>query len=103
MSRPKSIADADIQKRLDEGQDGALSGWTLTEGKLHRDFRFDNFIEAFGFMTQVALMAEKMGHHPEWSNVYSQVAVDLTTHDAGGVTDLDFQLAEFMNQASTTK
>ncbi len=70
-----------------------LAGWQIDAGKLHRDFEFANFVEAFGFMTQVALVAEKMDHHPEWSNVYNRVSVDLTTHDVDGITELDFALA----------
>lgn len=85
-------ADA-IQAGLDE-----LEGWTLLDEKLHREFRFENFVAAFGFMTSAAIEAEKMDHHPEWFNVYSKVSVDLTTHDAGGITELDFQLAKKMNQ-----
>jgi 4a-hydroxytetrahydrobiopterin dehydratase len=71
-----------------------LEGWRLDENKLHKTFTFGNFIEAFGFMTQVALEAEKLNHHPEWSNSYKQVRVYLTTHDLGGVSDLDIQLAK---------
>ena len=95
MSRPKALSTEEVQTRL-----RSLEGWTLTEGKLHREFRFANFVEAFGFMSQVALFAEKMDHHPEWSNVYNRVDVDLTTHDAGGVTELDFELAGHMNGAT---
>lgn len=69
-------------------------GWELVDGKLHRELRFDDFVSAFGFMASVAITAEKMNHHPEWSNVYATVVVDLSTHDAGGVTELDFELAE---------
>ena len=75
-----------------------LDGWAFEDGKLHREFKFTGFVEAFGFMTQAAIEAEKMDHHPEWSNVYSKVVVDLTTHSAGGVTVLDFQLAGIMNK-----
>jgi len=74
-----------------------LDGWTLENGKLHREFRFGNFVEAFSFMTAAAIEAEKMDHHPEWCNVYSKVSVDLTTHDAGGITELDFDLAARMS------
>jgi 4a-hydroxytetrahydrobiopterin dehydratase len=91
-SRPKALARPEIEARL-----GELDDWTLLDGKLHRDFRFDDFVHAFGFMTRVALHAEKLDHHPEWSNVYNRVAVDLTTHDAGGVTELDFELAHLMD------
>ena len=78
-----------------------LDGWELVDGKLHRDFKFGNFVEAFGFMTSAAIEAEKMDHHPEWINVYSKVSVDLTTHDAGGITELDFELAAKMNQLTS--
>lgn len=68
-------------------------GWELVDGKLHRELRFGNFVEAFSFMSAVALVAEKMDHHPEWSNVYDTVTIDLWSHDAGAVTDRDHQLA----------
>ena len=74
-----------------------LDGWELIDGKLHREFKFANFVEAFGFMTRAAIEAEKMNHHPEWFNVYSKVVVDLTTHEAGGISERDFELAEGMN------
>ncbi|MFQ6537398.1 MULTISPECIES: 4a-hydroxytetrahydrobiopterin dehydratase [Aphanothece] len=70
-----------------------LPAWSLLNGKLHRELRFSDFVAAFGFMTQVALVAEAMGHHPEWSNVWNRVVVDLTTHDTGGLSDLDLELA----------
>ena len=70
--------------------------WQLKEQKLHREFVFKNFIQAFGFMTQAAIIAERDNHHPEWFNVYKTVEVDLTTHDAGGITDKDFALAKAM-------
>ena len=76
----------------------ALPGWSLVGGKLHREFRFENFVRAFAFMSAVALVAEKRDHHPEWSNVYGRVVVDLTTHDAGGVTQSDVDLARAMNE-----
>ena len=76
----------------------SLPGWSLSNDKLHREFKFANFVEAFGFMTSVAIEAEKMNHHPEWSNVYNKVVVDLTTHDADGITELDFELARKMNK-----
>ena len=75
-----------------------LPGWSIEKGKLHRQFQFPSFVEAFGFMSSVALVAESMGHHPEWFNVYNRVTVDLTTHDAGGITDLDVKLATQMNE-----
>ncbi len=76
-----------------------LKGWSETPGRdaIAKTFKFANFNAAFGFMTRVALKADQMDHHPEWSNVYSRVEVVLTTHDAGGVTDKDVTLAKFMD------
>ena len=74
-----------------------LPGWSLQADKLHRQFQFTDFVEAFGFMSRLALVAEKMNHHPEWFNVYNRVTIDLTTHDAGGITALDIQLAQTAN------
>ena len=70
-----------------------LPKWTLVGGKLRCELRFADFVEAFGFMSQVALVAEAMGHHPEWSNVWNRVVIELTTHDTGGLSNLDVQLA----------
>ena len=70
-----------------------LPGWQLRQGRLAREFRFADFSAAFGFMARVALLAEQMNHHPEWSNVWNRVRVELTTHDAGGLTSLDVELA----------
>ena len=67
--------------------------WSLEDGKLHRELKFPSFIEAFGFMTRVALVAQSMDHHPEWSNVYGTVVIDLTTHSAGGITENDLELS----------
>ncbi|MEM1040889.1 MAG: 4a-hydroxytetrahydrobiopterin dehydratase [Pseudomonadota bacterium] len=77
----------------------ALSGWSHDAGRdaIHRQFKFANFVDAFGFMTSAALIAEKMNHHPEWSNVYNRVDVTLTTHDADGLTDLDVSLAKALD------
>ncbi len=86
------LTDSQIEDAL-----AGLDGWTLENGKLNRDFKFANFIEAFGFMTSVAIEAEKMNHHPEWCNVYSKVSVRLVTHSAGGITSLDVELARKMN------
>jgi len=74
-----------------------LSGWTLEAEKLHREFKFRNFVQAFGFMTQAAILAEQMDHHPEWSNVYNRVVVNLTTHEVDGISQRDFDLAHKMN------
>lgn len=70
-----------------------LPAWSLVEGKLHRELSFADFSAAFGFMARVALAAEQLGHHPEWSNVWNKVVIDLTTHDTGGLSDLDVTLA----------
>ncbi|MFM7361440.1 MAG: 4a-hydroxytetrahydrobiopterin dehydratase [Cyanobium sp.] len=70
-----------------------LPAWSLVNGKLQRELRFADFSEAFGFMSRVALAAEAMGHHPEWSNVWNRVTIELTTHDTGGLSDLDLALA----------
>lgn len=82
------LSPAAIEERLE-----ALPDWTLDQQKLYRKFVFEDFNSAFGFMTRVALVAEAMNHHPEWSNVWNRVEIHLTTHDAGGLSDLDFQLA----------
>ena len=74
-----------------------LPGWSLANEKLRREFKFANFVEAFGFMASAAIEAEKMNHHPEWFNVYNKVVVELMTHDAGGITELDFELAKKLN------
>ncbi len=75
------------------------AGWEMTEGRdaIHKSFRFSNFVDAFGFMTRAALHAEKLDHHPEWFNVYRTVDVTLSTHDAGGLTELDITLAKTMD------
>jgi 4a-hydroxytetrahydrobiopterin dehydratase len=88
------LLDSDVQARL-----RALPHWTLVAGKLHRELKFADFVEAFGFMTQVALQAEKADHHPEWSNVYNRVVIDLTTHDCAGLSDRDFALAAKIDAA----
>lgn len=94
MAREKLSADA-IEQAL-----AGLAGWTREQGDtaIVKEFRFKTFSEAFGFMARVALAAEKLDHHPEWSNVYNKVQVRLTTHDAGGLTQLDFDLAKKMER-----
>ena len=74
-----------------------LPGWTVKEEKLHKDFEFNDFNQAFGFMTRAAMEIEKMNHHPEWFNVYNKISIDLTTHDAGGITENDVKLAKILN------
>ncbi|HEX7668192.1 MAG TPA: 4a-hydroxytetrahydrobiopterin dehydratase [Polyangiaceae bacterium] len=76
----------------------ATPGWKRQGDKLARQFKFGSFVEAFGWMSSVALVAEKLDHHPEWKNVYDRVEVELTTHDSGGITALDFELARRMNE-----
>ncbi len=85
------LSDSEIQARL-----ASLPGWRVKDGKLHRELQFADFVTAFGFMTRVALVAEKRDHHPEWFNVYNKVVVDLVTHDAGGISDKDVELAKVM-------
>ena len=83
--------------RLDATQKSALAkelpDWSVQGERLHRDLQFNSFVEAFGFMAQVALLAESKNHHPNWSNVYNRVSIDLTTHDLGGLSSLDVELA----------
>jgi len=93
MPRPKPLESAEIADGLK-----GLSGWAVVSGKLHREFTFKDFVDAFRFMTGAALEAERLGHHPEWSNVYNRVTVDLVTHDAQGITALDLDLARRMQQ-----
>jgi len=82
----------DIEKELKN-----LLGWQIVEGKLHKEFQFDDFNQAFGFMTRAAMHIEKMNHHPEWFNVYNKLTIDLMTHDAGGITENDINLAKTLN------
>ena len=91
--KPARLSASEIEQRL-----VSLPGWRLQGTKLQRAFRFADFSVAFAFMTRTALRAEQLDHHPEWSNVYNKVEVALTTHDAGGVTALDFVLAEAMER-----
>ena len=74
-----------------------LSGWSVVNEKLHKEFLFDSFNQAFGFMTRAAMEIEKMNHHPEWFNVYNRITIELTTHDAGGITKNDIDLARILN------
>ena len=73
-------------------------GWEVVDGALHREFRFDDFVSAFGFMARVALVAEKMDHHPDWSNGWNKVVVDLSSHDVGAITARDVELAGRMDE-----
>lgn len=91
----QKLTDSEVQEAL-----AGLSGWSVVAGKLHREYRFPDFIHAFGFMATSALAIEKMNHHPEWFNVYNRVTVDLTTHDAGGVTERDVKLAQTLEETA---
>jgi 4a-hydroxytetrahydrobiopterin dehydratase len=76
----------------------SLDGWTIQNGKLHRSYECKDFVAAFGKMTQVALVAQAMNHHPEWFNVWNKVTFDLSTHSVGGISNLDFELAGKIHQ-----
>ena len=89
----RKLSDAEI-----EGELKALQGWDIVDAKLHREFKFENFIEAFAFMTKLAFVAERLNHHPEWTNTYNKVSMSLTTHDVAGISRLDFDLAQAANR-----
>lgn len=93
MVKVPRLADVEVASRL-----AGLPGWSLHDGKLRRELQFPDFIAAFGFMTRVALLAEAMNHHPEWFNVYGRVVIELTTHDAAGISERDFTLAAAVNR-----
>jgi len=88
----QKLTDAQITSAL-----AKLAGWSLKDGKFHREFKFADFSAAWGFMSRVALAAEQMNHHPEWFNVWNTVRIDLSTHDVGGLSDRDVKLAERIN------
>lgn len=88
MAVPPRLSDEEVQVRLP-----GVPAWRLEEGALCRDVKRKDFAEAFGFMASVALLAEAMNHHPDWSNVWNRVSIRLSTHEAGGLTALDFELA----------
>lgn len=96
MAAPPTLTATELKAAID-----ALPGWTLAAGKLHTELKFRSFVQAFGFMTQVALVAESMNHHPEWFNVYSRVRIDLTTHESGGITGLDLTLARHISTVAS--
>jgi 4a-hydroxytetrahydrobiopterin dehydratase len=89
MAQTAKLSDSEIQAALKR-----LPGWKISNGKLHREYQFLDFVLAFGFMATAAIAIEAIGHHPEWSNVWNRVTVDLSTHDAGGITSKDVNLAE---------
>ena len=86
------LSELEIKEELKQ-----LSEWSIKNDKLHKEFKFDNFNQAFGFMTRAAMEIEKMNHHPEWFNVYNRITIELTTHDAGGITKNDVNLARILN------
>jgi len=86
------LSDEQIQTELQ-----GLEGWSVIDGKLHKEFQFSDFKEAFGFMARASMHIEKMNHHPEWFNVYNKLVVDLMTHDASGITENDTNLAKILN------
>ena len=88
----RKLSETEIGKQLSE-----LVGWSIENGKLHKTIEFATFVRAFGFMTQVAIEAEKMNHHPEWHNVYNKVTINLVTHDIGGISNYDFRLARVID------
>jgi 4a-hydroxytetrahydrobiopterin dehydratase len=90
---PEKLSPAEIERRLQP-----LPDWVVDQHKLYRQFVFRDFVEAFGFISRVALLAEAMNHHPEWSNVYNRVDIHLTSHDAGGISERDFTLAGRINR-----
>ena len=98
MSSPASLARDVVESALKE-----LPGWGLEDEKLYREFVFRDFNEAFGFMSRAALAAEAANHHPEWFNVYNRVRVHLTSHDAGGITQRDLDLAAQMSEFANSR
>jgi 4a-hydroxytetrahydrobiopterin dehydratase len=92
------VSDADIDREV-----ASMAGWSRAGDKLACTFKFRDFVTAFGWMASVALVAERMNHHPEWFNVYGTVKVELTTHDAGGITTLDLELARTMNALASAR
>ncbi|MCG8473675.1 MAG: 4a-hydroxytetrahydrobiopterin dehydratase [Desulfobacterales bacterium] len=94
------LSPEEVSMRLEALNDGSISPWRVDQETLKKEFLFKSFNAAFGFMTRVAIKAETVDHHPQWLNVYGRVDVTLTTHDAGGITDQDFSMAEFMDKIS---
>lgn len=94
----EKVSQSEIKTLLAELNKASEALWSIQDEKLHREFKFASFVAAFGFMTQVAILAERANHHPEWFNVYNKVVIDLTTHDAGGISKKDFALAQEISQ-----
>lgn len=91
-----------LQEKEVQEQVAGLDGWKVVDGKVSKTFEFDDFVHAFGFMTRVAMEAEKLNHHPEWFNVYNRVKIDLVTHDVGGISNYDIQLARTIDRLAST-
>ena len=91
MEKTMKMAEAEVAEMVEK-----MPGWSVKDGKLHREYKFADFPRAFGMMATAAPAIEKMDHHPEWCNVYNRVTVDLNTHDAGGITRKDFDLAKLL-------
>ncbi len=89
---PEKLSSDKIENELK-----SLDGWSVVNGKLHKDFQLDEFNQAVGFMERASMHIEKMNHHPEWFNVYNKLSVDLMTHDADGITQNDVNLAKILN------
>lgn len=96
MGIPEPLSDTALEAELQ-----GLDGWTVENGKLHKEYVFLDFVQAFGFMSAAALLAERSNHHPEWFNVYKKVRVDLVTHEAGGITSLDINLAKEFDRVAS--
>ena len=86
------LSESEVQSKISN-----LDGWSVVNGKLHKEFEFADFNEAFGFMSRASMHIEKMNHHPEWFNVYNKLVIDLMTHDADGITENDINLANILN------
>jgi len=99
MARPEKLNADAVKAGMND-----LDGWSMVEGReaIYKTFIFKNFVQAFGFMTQSAIIAEKIDHHPEWFNVYKTVEITLATHDVDGLTELDFKLAKAMDKIAQT-
>jgi 4a-hydroxytetrahydrobiopterin dehydratase len=93
MTGKEKLSEKDVSSRM-----SGLSGWEHKDGKLHKQFEFASFPEAFGFMATVAIHAQATGHHPDWCNSYTKVTVDLSSHDVGGLSERDFKLAALMDR-----
>ena len=93
MPRSAPLSEPELRSALE-----TLAGWSLKDGKLHKEYKFRDFSYAFGFMATAATAIEKRNHHPEWLNIYNRVTVDLTTHDAGGITVNDTELAALLDE-----